>query len=141
MGKSGTPSPPRGGNNLTLRFQVDQARRTHSHNNPHFSRDTFPVTENRRWDRAARDVFSLDTGQAQKPTGTRTCRKALRIFKPTFPIWLKEYEDFRVVVPEEIDSTADDIIGTSIPHEDIEQPTTAQVEEWSEGAIALAIAS
>ena len=81
MGKSGTPSPPRGGNNLTLRFQVDQARRTHSHNNPHFSRDTFPVTENRRWDRAARDGFSLDTGQAQKPTGTRTCRKALRIFK------------------------------------------------------------
>ena len=48
---------------------------------------------------------------------------------------LKKYEDFRVVVPEELDSTADDIISTGIPHEDIEQPTTAQVEEWSGGEI------
>ena len=61
--------------------------------------------------------------------------KATTAMKPVRDA-LKEYEDFRVVVPEELDSTADDIIGTSIPHEDIEQPTTAQVEEWSEGAIA-----
>lgn len=49
---------------------------------------------------------------------------------------LKEYEDFRVVVPEEIDSTSSDIIGTGIPHADIEQPTKAQVDEWSEDVIA-----
>ena len=48
---------------------------------------------------------------------------------------LRKYEHFRVVVPEEIDSTSYDIISTGIPHEDIEQPTTAQVEEWSGGKI------
>ena len=46
-----------------------------------------------------------------------------------------EENGFRVVVPEDIDSASPGIIGTDIPHEDIEQPTKAQVEEWSEGAV------
>ena len=43
---------------------------------------------------------------------------------------------FRVVVPEEIDSTSDNIIGTGITLEEVEQPTKAQVEEWAEGEVA-----
>ena len=43
--------------------------------------------------------------------------KATTAMKPVRDA-LKEYEHFRVVVPEEIDSTADDIISTGIPHED-----------------------
>lgn len=52
---------------------------------------------------------------------------------------LAEDNGYKVVVPEEIDSTSDAIIRTDIPLEEIEQTTKDQVKDWSESAIKNAV--
>ena len=47
--------------------------------------------------------------------------------------------DFRVVVPEHIDSTSEQIIGTDVSLEQITEDTNEQLSEFSEGAIKNAV--
>ena len=49
---------------------------------------------------------------------------------------LAEYPDFRVAVPEDIDSSSNHIIGTGISHKQLQQVTEQQVGEISEGTIS-----
>ena len=47
--------------------------------------------------------------------------------------------DFRVVAPDHIDSTSEEIIGTDVPLEQITEDTNEQLYEFSEGAIKNAV--
>ena len=47
--------------------------------------------------------------------------------------------DFRVVVPDHIDSTSEEIIGTDVSLEQIREDTNEQLSEFSEGAIKNAV--
>ena len=52
---------------------------------------------------------------------------------------LEKYPDVRVAVPEELDSTSHEILGTGIPDSELEEATEEHIEELSEGAIAYAL--
>ena len=51
---------------------------------------------------------------------------------------LEKYPDFRVAVPEELDSTSYEILGTGISESELEEATEEHIAELSEGVIANA---
>ena len=52
---------------------------------------------------------------------------------------LGKYPDIRVAVPEGLDDSSTEIIGTGVSHSQLEQVTEQQLEELSEGAISNAL--
>ena len=48
---------------------------------------------------------------------------------------LDKYEDFPVAVPDNLDSTSNEVLGTGISFEHLTGNTKEQVEEWAEGTI------
>ena len=46
-----------------------------------------------------------------------------------------EHPDIRVVVPSEVDDQADDILGTDISNEQLDNITQAQIGEMGESAL------
>ena len=48
---------------------------------------------------------------------------------------LEKHPDIRVVVPSEIEDSSEEIVGTGISNEQLEDTTRAQIDEMSEGAV------
>ncbi len=52
---------------------------------------------------------------------------------------LRKYPNIRVAVPEEVDSSSENIIGTSISHDELKQTTEQQLDELSDDTIDNAV--